>query len=50
MLVQTITSLAASLGKKYVYSLLKSKSLIDLYEDLGYMKGGKNGTEMIKKL
>lgn len=50
MLVQTITSLAASLGKKYVYSLLKSKSLIELYEDLGYMRGGKNGTEMIKKI
>jgi|TARA_R110002111_G_scaffold93998_1_gene145939 hypothetical protein len=50
MLVQTITSLAASLGKKYVYSLLKSKSLIELYEDLGYMRGGTNGTEMIKKI
>tara|TARA_R100000935_G_C2833003_1_gene166301 strand:- start:1 stop:402 length:402 start_codon:yes stop_codon:yes gene_type:complete len=50
MLVQTITSLATSLEKKYVYSLLKSKSLIELYEDLGYMKGGKNGTEMIKKI
>ena len=50
MLVQTITSLAGSLGKKYVYSLLKSKSLIELYEDLGYMRGGTNGTEMIKKI
>ena len=50
MLVQTITSLAASLGKKYVYSLLKSKSLIELYEDLGYMRGGTNGTEVIKKI
>ena len=50
MLVETITSLAGSLGKKYVYSLLKSKSLIELYEDLGYMRGGTNGTEMIKKI
>ena len=50
MLVQTITSLAASLGKKYVYSLLKNKSLIELYEDLWYMRGGTNGTEMIKKI
>ena len=50
MLVQTITSLAASLGKKYVYSLLKSKSLIDIYEELGFGKGGQNGTEKIKKI
>ena len=38
MLIQTITLLSANLGKKYVYSLLKSKSLIDIYQ------------EMIKKL
>jgi|TARA_R110001599_G_scaffold2784_2_gene15147 hypothetical protein len=50
MLVETITSLAGSLGKKYVYSLLKSKSLIDIYQEIGYLKGDSNTQEMIKKL
>tara|TARA_R110000744_G_scaffold12332_3_gene36714 strand:- start:11326 stop:11727 length:402 start_codon:yes stop_codon:yes gene_type:complete len=50
MLIQTITSLSANLGKKYVYSILKSKSLIELYQELGFGKGGQNGTEMIKKI
>tara|TARA_R110002012_G_scaffold16404_4_gene63430 strand:- start:30436 stop:30837 length:402 start_codon:yes stop_codon:yes gene_type:complete len=50
MLIQTITSLAAGLGKKYVYSLLKNKPLIDLYTDLGFKKGDTNNQEMIKIL
>ena len=50
MLIQTITSLSANLGKKYVYSILKSKSLIEIYQELGFGKGGQNGTEMIKKI
>ena len=50
MLIQTITSLSANLGKKYVYSLLKSKSLIDIYQEIGYLKGDSNTQEMIKKL
>jgi hypothetical protein len=50
MLVQTITSLATTLEKKYVYSLLKSKSLIEIYQELGYMKGDSNTQEMIKIL
>ena len=36
--------------KKYVYSLLKSPSLIKIYEELGYIKGEGNGQEMIKIL
>tara|TARA_R110000796_G_scaffold186460_1_gene303367 strand:- start:10747 stop:11148 length:402 start_codon:yes stop_codon:yes gene_type:complete len=50
MLIQTITLLSANLGKKYVYSLLKSKSLIDIYQEIGYLKGDSNTQEMIKKL
>lgn len=50
MLIQTITSLSANLGKKYVYSILKSKSLIELYQEVGFGKGGQNGTEMVKKI
>ena len=40
----------ATLEKKYVYSLLKSKSLIEIYAELGYMKGDSNTQEMIKIL
>jgi|TARA_R110000803_G_scaffold105384_2_gene173587 hypothetical protein len=50
MLIQTVTSLAEGLGKKYVYSLLKSKSLIEIYSDLGFVKGDTNSQEMLKKL
>lgn len=50
MLIQTITSLAEGLEKKYIYSLLKSQSLIKLYKELGYTEGDSNATEMIKKL
>jgi len=50
MLVQTVTSLATTLEKKYVYSLLKSKSLIEIYQELGYKKGDSNTQEMIKIL
>jgi len=50
MLVETITSLARALDKKYVYSLLKNQPLINLYKELGFVDGGNNGQEMIKKL
>ena len=50
MLIETITSLAEGLGKKYIYSLLKNKPLIELYKELGYVEGESNATEMIKKL
>jgi len=50
MLIETITSLATGLGKKYIYSLLKNQPLINLYKDLGYLEGDSNATEMIKKL
>ena len=50
MLIVTVTSLAEGLGKKYVYSLLKNESLINIYKELGFNKGGNSGQEMIKKL
>jgi len=50
MLVETITSLARALDKKYVYSLLKNQPLINLYKELGFVAGGNNGKEMIKYL
>ena len=50
MLIETITSLSSNLGKKYIYSLLKNKPLIELYKELGYIEGESNATEMIKKI
>lgn len=50
MLIETITSLSSNLGKKYIYSLLKNKPLIELYKELGYIQGESNATEMIKKI
>ena len=50
MLIETISSLAAGLGKKYIYSLLKNKPLIELYKELKFLEGDSNATEMIKKL
>jgi len=49
-LIETVTSLAKSIDKKYVYSLLKNQPLINLYQELGFVKGGYNGQEMIKKI
>lgn len=50
MLIEFVTSVARGIEKKYVYSLLKSSSLIKIYEELGYIKGEVNGQEMIKIL
>ena len=50
MLIEFVTSVARGIEKKYVYSLLKSPSLIKIYEELGYIKGEGNGQEMIKIL
>ena len=50
MLIEFVTSVARGIEKKYVYSLLKSSSLIKIYEELGYIKGEGNGQEMIKIL
>ena len=40
--------MAKSMGKKFMYSLLKSKTLIDIYEEDGYVTNPQNYTEMIK--
>ncbi len=50
LLVETIDALCSELDMKYMYALLKNKSLIDLYSDLGYKQGDTNATEMIKIL
>jgi len=50
LLIETIDTLCAELDMKYMYALLKNKSLIDLYSELGYKQGDTNAIEMIKIL
>ena len=49
-LVEILTSVAEKSGKKYCYTLLKSKPLINIYKELGYVEGDSNALEMIKKI
>lgn len=35
---------------RYVYALLHNKSLVNVYENLGFVQGSKYTTEMIKIL
>ena len=48
LLVETLTDMAKSLNKKYVYALIKNPSLAKVYKDLGYIEGDSYNTEMIK--
>ena len=50
LLVSTLTEISKNLGNKYCYALLKHKLLIETYEQLGYLKGDSNASEMIKLL
>lgn len=49
LLILTLTEIAKQSGFKYVYALLKSSSLIEVYKEIGYVKGD-SATEMIKVL
>lgn len=50
LLVASLTVVCTDLGYKFGYALLKNKSLINTYENLGYIKGDSYVGEMIKKL
>jgi hypothetical protein len=50
LLIKTLTNICKDTGNKYCYALLKSKSLIKTYEDLGYTAADNYSQEMIKKL
>jgi len=50
LLVDTLNGICKNGGAKYGYSILHSKSLIETYESLGYIKGDSNFFEMIKIL
>ena len=47
-LIRVLTSMAEDRGYKYIYTSLKSKSLIEKYEACGYIVGSENCTEMMK--
>jgi hypothetical protein len=50
LLVSTLTGICKNTGSKYVYALIKSRHLIETYEQLGYIKGDRYTSEMIKLL
>jgi len=50
LLIYTIDKVLKNVGCKYSYSVLKNKSLINIYKEVGYQEGSKNCTEMVKIL
>ena len=50
LLIQVLTDAAKEGGYTYSYALIKSKPLIQVYEDYGYIQGDSYTSEMIKKL
>jgi hypothetical protein len=50
LLINALCSIIKDKGFKYVYTSLKSKHLINKYENCGFSKGDANCQEMIKKL
>ena len=50
LLVSTLTDICKTTGSKYSYALIKNESLINIYEDLGYIQGSTYTKEMIKIL
>jgi len=49
-LVDSLGNVLKSVGAKYTYVSLKNDSLINIYEELGYVKGSQGCLEMIKQL
>ena len=50
LLIDTLTNVCKKSGMRYVYALLHNKSLVNVYENLGFVQGSKYTTEMIKVL
>jgi hypothetical protein len=48
LLINMLSELAKDKGIKYIYTSLKSKSLIKKYENCGFITGDNNCQEMIK--
>jgi len=50
LLINCLSTIAEDKKIKYIYTSLKSKSLIDIYSNCGFIKGDSNCQEMIKIL
>lgn len=50
LLIEFLTNVCKMSGSKYIYALIKNKSLIQTYERFGYIKGDSYTSEMIKIL
>lgn len=50
LLVSSLTEFCKNTGSKYIYALIKNQPLIQVYEELGYIKGDNYTSEMIKIL
>jgi len=50
LLIETLTNTSRYLDSKYCYALIKNKSLINIYKELGYIEGDSYTSEMIKIL
>lgn len=50
LLISSLTNLAKYTGFKYCYALIKNKSLINTYKEIGYTEGDSYTSEMIKVL
>lgn len=50
LLVSTLSKLAKSTGNIFGYALIKNKSLIEIYKELGYTQADTYNCEMILKL
>lgn len=48
-LVNQLTNIAKMSGFTYTYALIKNRSLIEIYSDLGYVEGDSYTSEMIKR-
>ena len=48
LLVETLTNIARNTGHKFVYALIKNQSLVETYNQIGYVKGDSYVGEMIK--
>ena len=50
LLIKTISDKAESLGKKYIYALIKNKPLVNVYKKIGFVEGSTYTHEMIKTI
>jgi hypothetical protein len=48
LLIECLTKVAKDSGAKITYALIKHEGLISTYENLGYIRGDRYNTEMIK--